>query len=123
MWSIPMAIATGNTVVVKPSEKVPLTFTALMQCFMKAGLPAGVINVVHGGKDVVNGFCDHEDVKCVTFVGSTPVARLVAQRARGNDKRCLALGGAKNHLVLMPDADVEMCVRDICNSFAGMFPS
>jgi len=119
LWSIPMSLVTGNCVVIKPSEKVPLTFCALVQCFKDAGLPDGVLNVVHGGREVVESFCDHKDINVVTFVGSTPVAKAVAKRSRDNGKRCLALGGAKNHLVLLEDADLKMSCSDICNSYAG----
>ena len=119
LWSTPMALVTGNCVVIKPSEKVPLTMCALVKCFKDAGLPDGVLNVVHGGKEVVEAICDHKDINIVTFVGSTPVASLVAKRSRDNGKRCLALGGAKNHMCLLEDADVAMSCSDICNSFAG----
>lgn len=85
----------------------------------EAGIPSGVFNIVNGGADVVNALVDHPDVKAFTFVGSTPVARLLSQRARAIPKKALCLGGAKNHLVVLPDADIEMTTGDIINSFAG----
>jgi methylmalonic acid semialdehyde dehydrogenase len=118
-WTVPIAIACGNCVVLKPSEKVPMTMNRIAQLFTEAGVPEGVFSIVNGGVDVVNGLVDHPDVKAFTFVGSTPVARLLSQRCRAIPKKALCLGGAKNHLVVLPDADIEMTTGDIINSFAG----
>merc|ERR1719327_1615488 len=91
----------------------------IAQMMNEAGVPAGVFSVVNGAVDVVNALVDHKDVKAFSFVGSTPVARLLSQRARAIPKKALCLGGAKNHLVVLPDADIEMTTGDIINSFAG----
>ena len=118
-WTIPIAIACGNTLVLKPSEKVPLTMTRVMQLFKEAGLPNGVVNLVHGTVDAVNAFCDHPLVKAVTFVGTSRVAELVYKRCRNLNKRVLALGGAKNHLIASPDCNIDMASSDIVASFTG----
>merc|ERR1712190_513212 len=118
-WTTPIAIACGNCVVLKPSEKVPMTMNRIAQLFAEAGIPEGVFSIVNGAVDVVNGLVDHPDVKAFTFVGSTPVAKLLSQRCRSVPKKALCLGGAKNHLVVLPDADIEMTTGDIINSFAG----
>merc|ERR1719329_34468 len=96
-----------------------MTMNKIAELFNKAGVPPGVFNIVNGGVDVVNRLVDHPDVKAFSFVGSTPVARLLSQRCRAINKRALCLGGAKNHLVVLPDADIEMTTGDIINSFAG----
>jgi malonate-semialdehyde dehydrogenase (acetylating)/methylmalonate-semialdehyde dehydrogenase len=119
MWTVPIAIACGNCVVIKPSEKVPFTITRMVEIMYEAGLHAGVVSVVHGGKSVVNSLITHPLVSAVTFVGSTPVAELVYKAAVSNGKRAICLGGAKNHLVVMPDAHLEQSATDILNSFAG----
>merc|ERR1719189_2771201 len=119
-WTVPIAIACGNSVILKPSEKVPMTMNRIAQMFHDAGVPPGVFNIVNGAVDVVNALVDHPDVKAFTFVGSTPVARLLSQRARAIPKKALCLGGAKNHLVVLPDVDADMAIGDIINSFAGM---
>lgn len=119
MWTVPIAIACGNCVVIKPSEKVPFTITRMVEIMYEAGLPAGVVSVVHGGKSVVNALISHPLVSGVTFVGSTPVAELVYKTAVANGKRAICLGGAKNHLVVMPDAHLDQSATDILNSFAG----
>lgn len=119
MWTIPIALTTGNCVILKPSEKVPLTMQRIAQLMTDAGIPAGVFQIVHGGADVVNRFCDHPDIAAVTFVGSSKVADIVSTRCRKVNKRVLALGGAKNHLIALPDCDVDMAARDIVASFAG----
>lgn len=103
LWTLPIAIACGNTYILKPSEKVPLTVNRMVQLLKEAGLPDGVVNVVHGTVEPVTSLIDHPKVQGVTFVGSTKVAQIVARRARALDKKVLALGGAKNHLVTMPD--------------------
>ncbi|KAJ1657849.1 aldehyde dehydrogenase (NADP(+)) ald6 [Dispira simplex] len=117
-WTLPIAIGCGNTMVVKPSEKVPLTMTRVAE-LAKDVFPPGVLNIVHGDKGVVQPLLEHPKVKAVTFVGTTHVARLVSQNCRALDKRCLALGGAKNHLVAVSDCDVELTAQDVVNSFTG----
>ena len=118
-WSIPNAIALGNCMILKPSELVPLSARRIVELLAEAGLPAGVLQVVHGGKDVVEALCDHPGIAGVTFVGSTKIAQVVYRRATASLKRCLALGGAKNHLIVMPDADREMAATNIVASMSG----
>lgn len=119
MWTIPIALTLGNTMVLKPSEQVPLGAMKLASLLQEAGLPDGVLNVVHGGAEVVNALCDHPDVRALSFVGSTKVAKLVYGRAAQSGKRVLALGGAKNHLILMPDANGETAPVQIVDSAMG----
>jgi malonate-semialdehyde dehydrogenase (acetylating)/methylmalonate-semialdehyde dehydrogenase len=107
MWFAPVAIACGNAVVLKPSEKDPSVSVRIAELWQEAGLPAGVFTVLHGTADAVNALLDHPDVAAVSFVGSTPVAKHVYQRAAVNGKRVQALGGAKNHMVVLPDADLD----------------
>ncbi|WP_025158743.1 CoA-acylating methylmalonate-semialdehyde dehydrogenase [Leifsonia aquatica] len=107
LWMVASAIACGNTVVLKPSEKDPSASLFLARLFLEAGLPAGVLNVVHGDKEAVDTLLDSPDVSAVSFVGSTPIARSIYQRASANGKRVQALGGAKNHMVVLEDADIE----------------
>ncbi|MEO8452460.1 MAG: CoA-acylating methylmalonate-semialdehyde dehydrogenase [Gemmatimonadota bacterium] len=118
-WTLPNAIALGNTMVLKPSELVPLSANRIAELLAEAGLPEGVFNVVHGGKDAVEAICDHPDIQAVSFVGSTKTAKIVYRRATANLKRALALGGAKNHLIVMPDADREMAASNIVASMSG----
>jgi len=118
-WFLPYAIATGNTVVIKPSERCPMTMHKIIPLFEQAGFPPGVINLVNGGPDTVNALLDHPEIKAVSFVGSTPVARHVYARAAANGKRVQAQGGAKNPLVIMPDADVDMTTRIVIDSVFG----
>ncbi len=118
-WTIPNVIALGNCMILKPSEHVPLTANRLAEILTEAGLPAGVFNVVNGTREIVEGICDHPDIKAVSFVGSTKVAKIVYKRSTGNLKRCLALGGAKNHLLVLPDAQVEMTASNIAASMSG----
>lgn len=118
-WTIPNAIALGNTMLLKPSEHVPLSAMRIAELLMEAGLPAGVFNVVHGAQQTVEAVCDHPDVAAVTFVGSTRVAQQVYRRATGNLKRALALGGAKNHLIVLPDAEPEMTASNVAASMSG----
>jgi malonate-semialdehyde dehydrogenase (acetylating)/methylmalonate-semialdehyde dehydrogenase len=118
-WTIPNAIATGNCLIIKPSEKVPLSCGRLAELLKEAGLPDGVLNIVHGDSEVVNAICDHPQIEAVSFVGSTKVAKLVYQRATHHFKRCLALGGAKNHLLVLPDAKEEMTAMNIVASMSG----
>ena len=118
-WSIPNAIALGNCMILKPSELVPLSARRIVELLAEAGLPPGVLQVVHGGREVVEAICDHPGIAAVSFVGSTRIAQVVYRRATGNLKRCLALGGAKNHLIVMPDADREMAATNIVASMSG----
>jgi len=119
MWMWPFAIACGNTFVLKPSEKVPLTPTRAIELLHDAGLPPGVLNLVHGGKEAVNALLHHPQVKAVSFVGSTPIAKYVYATAAAEGKRVQALGGAKNHLVVMADADMPKTVEAIIGSAFG----
>jgi malonate-semialdehyde dehydrogenase (acetylating) / methylmalonate-semialdehyde dehydrogenase len=118
-WTIPNAIALGNCLILKPSELVPLSANRIAELLKQAGLPQGVFQVVHGGKDVVEAICDHSGIEAISFVGSTKVAKLVYRRGTANLKRVLALGGAKNHLIVMPDADTEMTSSNVVASMTG----
>jgi len=119
MWFLPFAIVTGNTFVLKPSEQVPLSQRRTMELLQQCDLPPGVVNLVNGARDVVDAICDHPGIRAVSFVGSTPVAKHVYQRATHAGKRVQALGGAKNFVVVMPDADLERSVGIISESFYG----
>ena len=119
LWTVPILLVLGNCVIVKPSEKVPLTFTLMSRIFLEAGLPSGVLSVVHGGASIVDALIAHRGIAGITFVGSSPVAELVYRKATLEGKRAICLGGAKNHLVLLADADPEMATSDILASFAG----
>jgi malonate-semialdehyde dehydrogenase (acetylating) / methylmalonate-semialdehyde dehydrogenase len=119
LWMFPIAIAAGNTFVLKPSEKTPSTALRLAELAVEAGLPEGVLNVVNGGRETVDALIDHPDVAAVSFVGSTPVAESVWRRGTQAGKRVQALGGAKNHLVVMPDADMEQAVDALMGSAYG----
>ena len=118
-WSIPNALALGNTMVLKPSELVPLSSIRIAELLREAGLPEGVLQIVHGGKETVEAICDHTGIAAVSFVGSTKVAKIVYRRSTATLKRCLALGGAKNHLIVMPDADLEMTSSNVVASMSG----
>lgn len=118
-WTIPNAIALGNCMIIKPSEKVPLSCGKLAELLKEAGLPDGVFNIVHGDVEIVNAICDHPNIEAVSFVGSTKVAKIVYQRATNNLKRCLSLGGAKNHLLVLPDAIPEMTAQNVAASMSG----
>ncbi|MCM3632658.1 CoA-acylating methylmalonate-semialdehyde dehydrogenase [Paenibacillus camelliae] len=118
-WMFPIAIACGNTFVLKPSERTPLLANRLAQLFSEAGLPDGVLNIVHGAHDVVNGLIQHETVKAISFVGSQPVAEYVYREAAARGKRVQALAGAKNHSIVLPDADLELAVTNIVNAAFG----
>src|SRR5690349_189142 len=118
-WTIPNALALGNCMILKPSELVPISAGKIAELLRRAGLPAGVFQVVHGGQEAVEAICDHPDIAAVSFVGSTKVAKIVYRRATSNLKRCLALGGAKNHLIVMPDADRDMAATNIVASMSG----
>lgn len=119
MLTIPAALALGNCVIYKPSEKAPLTAQKLMDLMLSAGFPAGVIQIVHGSKYEVDALCDHPAVGAVTFVGSSAVAEHVANRCQAAGKRVCALGGAKNHAVALPDCDISLAARDIVASFTA----
>ena len=119
MWMLPQVLVAGNTFVMKPSEQVPYGALHLAKLFTEAGLPDGVLNLVHGGRAAVEGVVDHEDVKAVAFVGSTKVAKLLYARGAALGKRMLCLGGAKNHLVVVPDADVELTAANVVASAFG----
>ncbi len=119
MWMIPFAIACGNSFILKPSEKVPLTPTRMAELLEEAGLPAGVFNLVHGDKAAVDALLKHPLVRAISFVGSSPVAKYVYETAAAQGKRVQALGGAKNHLVVMPDADIGKSVEAIMSSAFG----
>ena len=119
LWFLPFAVATGNTLVVKPSEQVPLSQRRMFQLLEKCDLPPGVVNLVNGAREVVEAICDHPEIRAVSFVGSTPVARAVYQRATHAGKRVQALGGAKNYIVVMPDADLDRGMDAIVESFYG----
>jgi len=118
-WTIPNAIALGNCMILKPSEHVPVSVNRLAELLKEAGLPDGVFNVVNGAQEIVEAICDHPKIKAVSFVGSTKVAKIVYKRATSNLKRCVALGGAKNHLLVLPDANVKMTASDIAASMSG----
>ncbi len=119
LWFWPYAIATGNTFVLKPSEQVPFTPTRIVELAHEAGLPPGVLNLVHGSKDVVTALLEHPGVAGISFVGSSPVARHVYAEAAKHGKRVQALGGAKNHIVVMPDADLDRAVSVVSESVFG----
>lgn len=119
LWMYPMAIACGNCFILKPSEKDPSAANLIAELFMEAGLPAGVLNVVNGDKEVVDAILVHKDIKAVSFVGSTPIAEYVYHTGTKNNKRVQALGGAKNHMVIMPDADIEKAVDALMGAGYG----
>ena len=118
-WTIPNAIALGNCMILKPSEKVPISAGRIAELLKEAGLPDGVFNIVHGDVEIVEAICDHPDIEAVSFVGSTKIAKIVYQRSTQHYKRCLALGGAKNHLMVMPDAIPSMTAQNVAASMSG----
>ncbi|MDP4149323.1 MAG: CoA-acylating methylmalonate-semialdehyde dehydrogenase [Bacteroidota bacterium] len=118
-WTIPNALALGNCMIMKPSEKVPISVTRIAVLLKEAGLPDGVFNIVNGDSEIVQEICDHPAIEAVSFVGSTKVAKLVYQRATQSLKRCLALGGAKNHLLVLPDAKPDMTAQNVAASMSG----
>jgi malonate-semialdehyde dehydrogenase (acetylating)/methylmalonate-semialdehyde dehydrogenase len=118
-WTLPNALALGNCMILKPSELVPLSSMRVADLLREAGLPDGVFNVVHGGQATVEAICDHPGIEAISFVGSTKVAKIVYQRGTHNFKRVLALGGAKNHIIVMPDAEPEMTSTNLVASMAG----
>lgn len=119
LWMFPMAIATGNTFLLKPSEQDPLVTMKLVKLALEAGVPAGVLNVVHGGADVVNAICDHPDIKAISFVGSTKVGTHVYNRASLNGKRVQCMMGAKNHAIVLPDANKEQTLNQLAGAAFG----
>jgi malonate-semialdehyde dehydrogenase (acetylating)/methylmalonate-semialdehyde dehydrogenase len=119
LWMFPIAIACGNTFILKPSEKVPLTATRIAELLVQAGLPSGVLNVVHGGKDVVDAILTHPAIRAVSFVGSTPIARYIYETGAKHGKRVQAAGGAKNHVFVMPDADIDNAVKGLTEAAFG----
>jgi malonate-semialdehyde dehydrogenase (acetylating)/methylmalonate-semialdehyde dehydrogenase len=118
-WFLPYAIACGNTIVLKPSERVPLTMHRALELIEKTGLPKGVVNLVNGGRTVVDALCDHPQVRAISFVGSTPVAKHVYTRSAASGKRMQCQGGAKNHVVVLPDADMDLARQIISDSAFG----
>ena len=118
-WSMPNALTLGNAMILKPSEQVPISAMRIAELLTEAGLPDGIFNIVHGDKDIVNAICDHADIDAVSFVGSTKIARIVYQRATGHNKRALTLGGAKNYLLVLLDANPEMTASDVAASMSG----
>lgn len=119
LWMIPMAVACGNTFVLKPSERDPSSANLVHELFKQAGLPDGVLNVVHGDKTAVDALLDHPDVQAVSFVGSTPVAEYIYTRGTASGKRVQALGGAKNHMVILPDADIDQAADALMGAGFG----
>jgi malonate-semialdehyde dehydrogenase (acetylating)/methylmalonate-semialdehyde dehydrogenase len=119
LWFLPFAVVSGNTFIVKPSEQVPLSQKRMFELLETCDLPPGVVNLVNGGREVVEAICDHPGIRAVSFVGSTPVARAVYQRGCNAGKRVQALGGAKNFIIVMPDADLDRAIPIITESFYG----
>lgn len=118
-WTMPNALVLGNTMIMKPSELVPLSVGRMAELLKESGLPDGVFNVINGGKEIVEGICSHPDIDAVSFVGSTNVARIVYRRSTDSLKRCIALGGAKNHLFVLPDANPSMTASNVTASMSG----
>ena len=118
-WTIPNALVLGNCMILKPSEKVPVSSMRIAEMLKEAGLPDGVFNIVNGDREIVEAICDHPGIQAVSFVGSTKIAKVVYIRSTSNLKRCLALGGAKNHLIVMPDAHPEMTASNVTASMSG----
>ncbi|MFN9914018.1 MAG: aldehyde dehydrogenase family protein, partial [Pirellulaceae bacterium] len=119
LWMFPVAIVCGNSFILKPSEKVPLSAMRLAELLHEAGLPPGVFNVVHGGRACVEHLLHHPQVAAISFVGSTPVAQSIYSTGTSLGKRVQAAGGAKNHLIVMPDADLDLTVKAIAASAYG----
>src|SRR5215471_1939350 len=118
-WFLPYAVACGNTFILKPSERVPLSMRRTFELLEKTGLPKGVVNLVNGGREAVNALCDHPLVRAISFVGSTPVAKHVYTRSAASGKRMQCQGGAKNHVIVLPDADMELATQIISDSAFG----
>src|ERR687898_3535561 len=119
LWFMPYAVACGNAIILKPSERTPMTMGRIMQLVDQAGFPPGVVNLVHGGKGAVDALLDHPDVRAISFVGSTPVARYIYSRAAANGNRVQCQGGAKNPIVILPDADLDMTTKIVADSAFG----
>jgi malonate-semialdehyde dehydrogenase (acetylating) / methylmalonate-semialdehyde dehydrogenase len=119
LWMIPMAIGCGNAFILKPSEQTPLSANQIARLLEEAGLPEGIFSVIHGDREIVEAVCDHPGIQAIGFVGSTKVARLVYERGTAHGKRVRALGGAKNHLIVVPDADPEMTATNVVASVTG----
>ena len=119
LWTIPNALVLGNCMILKPSEQTPIGACKIAELLKSSGLPDGVFNVINGDKKIVEAICNHNDISAVSFVGSTKIAKIVYKRSTKNLKRCLALGGAKNHLIVLPDANEEMASDDILASMSG----
>lgn len=119
LWMFPMAIACGNTFILKPSEQTPMTSVRMAELFYEAGFPKGVLNIVHGAKDQVNHLLNHPDIRAISFVGSVPVAEHVYRTGTHNLKRVQAFGGAKNHMVVMPDANKEQVINNLVGASCG----
>jgi malonate-semialdehyde dehydrogenase (acetylating) / methylmalonate-semialdehyde dehydrogenase len=119
LWMFPLAVACGNTFVLKPSERTPILANRLAELFTEAGFPQGVLNIIHGAHDVVNGLIEHKDIAAISFVGSQPVAKYVYEKSAQQGKRVQALSGAKNHHVVMPDADLDKAAEHIISSAFG----
>ena len=119
LWMFPLAITTGNTYIMKPSERVPLTSVKLMELTQEAGIPDGVVNLVHGGKETVDFMCTNPDIKAVSFVGSNRVGEYIYKTASEHGKRCQSNMGAKNHCIVMPDADKEDACAMVANAGFG----
>ncbi len=119
LWMIPQALVGGNAFILKPSEQVPLSSLKIIEIFREAGLPDGILQMVQGGRETVEALCDHEGISALAFVGSTKVAKLVYGRAAASGKRALCLGGAKNHLIVVPDADPDVTVDNVVASYTG----
>ena len=118
-WFLPYAVATGNCFILKPSERVPMTSARLFELLESAGFPAGVVQMVHGGRDTVNAILDHPGIRAISFVGSTATARYIYSRASAAGKRAQCQGGAKNPVVIMPDADMATTTRILADSAFG----
>nr|MBK9650911.1 CoA-acylating methylmalonate-semialdehyde dehydrogenase [Bacteroidota bacterium] len=118
-WTIPNALVLGNCMILKPSEQVPISSNRIAEMLKEAGLPDGVLNIVNGDKEMVEAICDHPGIEAVSFVGSTTVAKIVYKRSCNSLKRCVALGGAKNHLIVMPDAHADMTASNVTASMSG----
>jgi malonate-semialdehyde dehydrogenase (acetylating)/methylmalonate-semialdehyde dehydrogenase len=118
-WTVPNAIVLGNAMILKPSEIVPISSMKIAEMLKEAGLPDGVFNVVNGGQEIVEAICDHPGIQAVSFVGSTKVAQIVYRRSTQALKRCVALGGAKNHLLVFPDAHIDMTANNVLASMSG----
>ncbi len=119
MWMFPVALACGNTFILKPSERDPSASLLMADWLKEAGLPDGVFNVVHGDKETVDALLHHPDISAISFVGSTPIAKYIYETAARTSKRCQALGGAKNHMIIMPDADLDQAVDALMGAAYG----